>query len=39
MENSVVMEICEGDDFLFENLILDNKIYVIEDNNEDFLMG
>uniref|UniRef100_A0A8W8NV81 Uncharacterized protein n=1 Tax=Magallana gigas TaxID=29159 RepID=A0A8W8NV81_MAGGI len=39
MENSVVTEICEGDDFSFENLIPDNKIHVIEDNNEDPLMG
>lgn len=39
MENSVVTEICEGDDFSFENLIPDNEIHVIEDNNEDPLMG
>lgn len=39
MENSVVKEICEGDDFSFENLIPDNEIRVIEDNNEDPLMG
>lgn len=39
MENSVVTEICEGDDFSFENLIPDNEIHLIEDNNEDPLMG
>uniref|UniRef100_A0A8W8P032 C3H1-type domain-containing protein n=1 Tax=Magallana gigas TaxID=29159 RepID=A0A8W8P032_MAGGI len=39
MENSVVTEICEGDYFSFENFIPDNKIHVIEDNNEDPLMG